>query len=520
MEVISCSEKLEKVRIYYKYLKKQLKKYSGESVKRGGIIETKLKLYEKLKKLINKCNNDQNIKINEDNIDRYYKYLQKKIEKLTNDTTVKTDKQPIENIKIVDSPNKSDGTFVDDNIQEGNEAKDDEESEIEIDEIGPTPQLNGRVLTIFDIETSPKNFNISPIKHNNDGLLSLNQKMGITNSKDGDEIFKTPTSKRILTSNPGKIELSYLNSSSKKLSFDEVGFTTPKHDRIKVVLETPNYLRSESITIKTVDKIIISDQWSDDDDENDYNYNSDEDSTHDTSIEDSKNDEDLNYEDVENLPDIDESAFEPSPIIKKCGRSVYDLHNDLISLKKNLSGLKEFMDEENADNSVEYNGLSNDQKKPITDNLEANEQEQHLNTKHDLDEIDNVFDPHMKLRKKMKTIKRSTRRAKLRTDNLDYKDEMEHLDIHALAFSNVNKNESKHRILFDNIDDDEINFIELEDDNYKSDEEYVRKDFATLEKELNINKNSKSKSKGKHPLSNNFVKLKINNKHRGKFRKR
>lgn len=537
-------DKFRLLRKYAHYLKTQLKSYSGKSVPKNSTIERKLAIYKKLRKLIHYV--DETLVKDEERsddpkakkqVDTYYKLLEHKIEKLQKQKP-KTDER--DNVKtLVEKVNVEKPKLIvqsdveDEETQKrgSNIASDEETGENDlVTEIGPTPQLNGRVLTIFDIMTSPEQFLVSPLKRGQPDV-DVQAQLGASTNQGDNEVFKTPSKP---ASQVGETQSqygsNYLASSSRKLNFEDLS-TTPVKDATNVnINETPRYLRTQSTSLKNIDEIIIGDEWSADE----LDEYSDEHNTENNAL----LMDDLADIDIEKLPDLDENIdhinVEPSPIIKKMGRSLFDLHKDLIGLRRNLTDLEEMVDDEDivgnrlvhevsadegeggnahgTENSDVYNPALKDDEIEDETLVEQNAKGISEATDEQEQEIESVFDPHYKLRKKMKTIKRSTKRAKLRTDKVSLKDDLEEIDIHALAFG---KRLSEH--LYEGLngaDGNALNGSEDDDDFAEKEEEYVRKDLKQLEKELNV---GKSKGKGRHPLSNNFVRLKIN---RGRFKRR
>lgn len=555
---LSIIEKYRLLKQYAHHLKTQLKSYSGEAVSKGGSIERKLRVYNKLRKLIhyiddaNKENKEKEFdSSSSEQVNTYYSILQHKIEKLyatgkensRDDLTVKTKVKIVEDNFASLSENKEVKNKIESQIESDNDVSDATE---DIREIGPTPQLNGRVLTLFDIQTSPEILSISPVKvRKNIGIaldINDNEKHGLDNEFDSG-VFLTP-SKPIKKRNSND----FLGSSSRKLKFDDMDTTPVKkletiNQSKRYINETPRYLRTQTVSLHNIDEIIIGDEWSDDSveyiDEIDpigkIKFKSLQKS-------DELSSDDENCNELDQLPDLTLASsvnIEPSPIIKKSiGRSLYDLHRDLAGLKRNLTDLQDLMGEDgdhydkNEQDSERHlidstiNDITEKDKTSVeivnsaengVDDLEDNKD----NT--DENEITNVFDPHYKLRNKMKTVKRSTRRSKLRTDKILRNDDLELMDIHALAFGNkeisstvgIKKDFEKDQVDFK---ENEDQYAEYEDDDEYEEEEYTRKDIEELQKGLDSNK-SNGKRKAKHPLSNNFVRLKIN-RNRGKFKRR
>ena len=541
---ISFSNKYRLLRKYAQYLKTQLKSYSGESVRKDSTIERKLVIYKKLRKLIHYVDessvkeegkNDDSKAVKQ--VDTYYELLEHKIEKLQKQKLETERRDEIKNLAkkvIIEKPKLIvESDFEDGEVQKvtSGSVSDEETDENElVIEIGPTPQLNGRVLTIFDIQTSPEQFLISPLKRGQP-KVDIHSQLGAAANEFDDEIFKTPSKPASQFGEPqSQYGSSYLASSSRKLKFDAVN-TTPVKSAINVnINETPRYLRTQSTSLKNIDEIIIGDEWSADElDE----YTDEENNEGNAVLMD-----DLADIDIEKLPDLDENIdhiyVEPSPIIKKMGRSLFDLHKDLIGLRRNLTDLEELVDdedivrnrivhempmEEEDEEGSNEGEIINDFSPALKEDENGDKTlvEQNANgtceaADEQEEEIESIFDPHYKLRKKMKTIKRSTKRAKLRTDRVSLKDELEEIDIHALAFGKRSSGHLDEGLT--GADGDASNGSGEDDDFAEKEEEYVRKDIKQLEKELNV---GKSKGKGRHPLSNNFVRLKIN---RGRFKRR
>lgn len=552
---LTVNEKYKLLKKYAHYLKTQLKSYSGEAVKKGSTIERKLLIYKKLRKLVHYV--DENPaefgEKTEDSkaagqVEAYYKLLEHKVQKLQNQKQQGQEsagkKEKIGSVvKLADHEmpkatvkggEENEGEIQ---IRTNNDISEGEEETDIVTEIGPTPQLNGRVLTIFDIQTSPEQFLVSPLKNR----LNYKQEnhIGAQNLHiENDDVFKTPSKPASqLEKQPNQLA-NYLDSSSRKLKFDDVNTTPVKREpgtSFENLNETPRYLRTQSRSLKNIDEIIIGDEWSADELDGDMDGNMGDDNV-------VLSDDEVDMEIVA-LPDLDENIdhinVEPSPIIKRMGRSLFDLHKDLIGLRRNLTDLEELVDDdEDIARSKIHNELTAKQTlepeketkhgeeiegKEVPPVNDENSDDNTLveattdNTSEVIDqqkeEIQTVFDPHYKLRKKVKTVKRSTKRAKLRTDRLDQKDELAEMDIHALAFG---KRPAENPDVGLNCEDEnpaaDVNGDE--DDFAEREEEYVRKDIKQLEKELNV---GKAKSKGKHPLSNNFVRLKIN---RGRFKRR
>lgn len=538
---------------YSRQLKTQLKTYSGTAVPRGSPVETKLAVYNKLRKLI-KRHDDLDSRKNpggeefgkqmEDQINRYYSMLKHKLDKLddskdTGKVEKKSVKRKEESVKYDDDHMKSE--TIDEKIRYSAEEEEEGEDYVQVSEIGPTPQLNGRVLTIFDIQTSPEKIETSPMKTNSNTAVNLGIKLSDIGNHldpplDGAEIFRTPSK-----SANGQQRFKDLESSSRRLDFN---VTPKKSNKGPDLMETPRYLRSQSTSLHHIDEIIIGDEWSDDSENGDTDSNENmENRMHSIDSSESKN----GVSTIHEKPVVFEKSVshesvndEPSPIIRRPGRSLFEIHKDFSKLKRNLTDLQKLIDDEEGSEmsrSVEIKedtdiGLVEDSemKMKMMMKIDTNEsnisQPENKLDNHADDQIDTdiqqIFDPHFKLRNKIKTIKRSTRRAKLKSEKLTFTDELDEIDIHALSRgkrkpeSDVGQEQVQPQNNYQNQN------VLLDDDEYKYGEEdeevYQRKNIQELEKELNVGGNLKNK--GKHPLSNNFVRLKINRGGHGRFKRR
>lgn len=521
MTTVTFQEKYNSLKKYSKHLKSQLKLHSGESVRKGSSIENKLRIYKKIRKLLSYLDDLENAQNDEKGVrrlDEYYTYLEHKCKKLEHSENIQKIANDEKESFLEASKSKEQNTIsLADPVPSTIESDTEYEELSEITEMGPTPQLNGRVLTIFDIQTSPEKFEMSPVKGKVDGSDSkLDLDLGITLDPhdNDDKIFKTPSK---ITST-----LSYasLDSTSRKLDF---GSITPVKNVSKAssistsgIYETPKYLRTQTLRLNNVDEIIIGDQWSENEDEDEEDDEAEEEKPLSSIM--LSDDETQNDAELKTLTDLDlRNNIEPSPIIKRSGRSLFELHKDMVGLKRNLTDLQELMKDDDIPIIKDETTNEAELIKTFIDieNHESDKDVEKGNDEPDDDEVTKVFDPHYKLRNKIKTIKRSTRRAKLRTEKLDTKDALDDLDIHALAFG-------KRKLEFDedqnqpNVNVDNGNNSGSSDE-FEEDEIYQRKDIEQLQKELNV---GKSKGKGKHPLSNNFVRLKINRGSRGRFKRR
>ncbi|ESW96591.1 hypothetical protein KL918_000549 [Ogataea parapolymorpha] len=267
-------------------------------------------------------------------------------------------------------------------------------------EIGPTPQLDGRVLGIFDIEIKESPTRQTPTKQANPVIEVASP-----------DKFKTPTK---------KVE--------RKLLFQE----TPRRERTALLQETPQYLRTESSTSSAMFYGNLTPEKK-----------------------------------SPQVMDVSPSkVVEPSPIIRRAGRrTLYELNNEIKELQRQQS----------------------------------QDGEEFIEEVHEELPEDEIKQEDVIIRKK--TAKRTTRRVKLRTlGPQDEQDMLESLDIHEEIRKLRQKSETK------TISEDEsVSESESEE------EEYVRKK-ATDE--------DKKSTTGKHPLSNNFVRMKIHRKTGGRFKRR
>ncbi|KAG7897691.1 hypothetical protein KL935_004872 [Ogataea polymorpha] len=267
-------------------------------------------------------------------------------------------------------------------------------------EIGPTPQLDGRVLGIFDIEIKESPARQTPTKQ-------ANPVMEVASPDN----FKTPTK---------KVE--------RKLLFQE----TPRRERTALLQETPQYLRTESNTSSAMFFGNLTPEKK-----------------------------------SPQVMDVSPSkVVEPSPIIRRAGRrTLYELNNEIKELQRQKS----------------------------------QDGEEIVEAVHEELPEDEIKQEDVIIRKK--TAKRTTRRVRLRTLGLqDEEDMLESLDIHE-EIKKLRQNSETKTIS----EDEDLSQPESEE------EEYVRKK-ATEE--------DKKSTSGKHPLSNNFVRMKIHRKTGGRFKRR
>ncbi len=403
---------------------------------------------------------------------------------------------------------KSDNDKQDDDIFVDNDEQ--------TDRIGPTPQLNGRVLGIFDIELkqlkdkNPLEQTPSKVKDQEITIISPCSSK-LTNNKAADNtkslsasMFETPKgevrTKDVLFKTPQQS----LASCRKKLNFSSN------------IEQTPQYLHHETETLSMLDYDGMLSDLSDFEDSSSDSESSSDDRTSGSpdigdddvivgggnTIDDDHNDHILkpvstskNDDFIPVLPPTPNvrKLVEPSPLIKRhYEKSLFTMNQELKSIKKNLEF---FADQEDLKPPVsESEGSLHDEKSGEN----AKPQKEH--------------DPIASYRKKIKTIKRTTRRSKLKTKGPnDVADELQGVDIHK-KLRELEENTRKRRMAALDMANGESNSVDVNDsDSQKEEEVYVRK---------MIRDPPNKKRRGINPLSNNFVRLKINNHRRGRFRGR
>ncbi|CAK9436269.1 uncharacterized protein LODBEIA_P08270 [Lodderomyces beijingensis] len=114
-------------------------------------------------------------------------------------------------------------------------------------ELGPTPQANGRILSIFDMKWTPPES--SPLKHkipdatleHSPSLLvdSMPELKGTT-EENGNHTFATPTKK------PKSINATPSNTAKRKLNFSDI--ETPRY--MKTSLSTPSFAKTTSNVVE------------------------------------------------------------------------------------------------------------------------------------------------------------------------------------------------------------------------------------------------------------------------------
>ncbi|QPG74696.1 hypothetical protein FOA43_002029 [Brettanomyces nanus] len=323
----------------------------------------------------------------------------------------------------------------------------------EIDELGPTPQLNGRVLGIFDIQLRQQQSPVDDSPTKKVTVMSPKAESGISSS------FKTPTK----IEKPSMFRTP-INSCRKRLQFEA------KMD------ETPQYLRevAQKVSILDYDGILsdlsdFSDVESDSDLSDDSNVNS------------------MKYDSSENphVSPATQRLIEPSPIIRKhYKKSLYAMNEELKGLKNSLEKWRE----ESIQEDSGFGGELEPKKEEI------------------LEEVVVPVDRIAKYRNKVKTIKRTTRRVKMKTQGPEnVEDELEGEDLQQKMKELANAGNRVKEKEVEQEDNDEKD----EDEENTPQEVYVRKRIRTPPKKRKVN-----------PLSTNFVRLKINQHHGGWKRRR
>lgn len=334
-----------------KRLKGVLKAHSGEKAASGSDLDRDLRVYTKIKKLSDriKAGKDETQRINE-----YY-------------------------LKLIPQKSSKKVKGAGEDIKEERESKEPEDVEEDIQDIviGPTPQLQGRIVDLLSIEVSPE------VK------VEIDDDKGTTAAQE-----------------------------------------TPSKSIQPEIMETPACFKKR-----------------------------------------------LQFDDSR------EFSFDPSPIFKGNGRSIFALNKEVKSLKRNLSQLLEDERLEVSETSQEIDDAKLDGDVGGEGNNEAKPEDTDLNA----------------YKIKHKTIKRSTRRVKMKTQKDINEDDMfEEKQLHAFVAHNSASD-----------------VVSEESEDISSEEEtYERMDFSHIQP---------TKSTGKHPLSNNFVRMKIHKKgprNGGRFRRR
>ncbi|ODV83754.1 hypothetical protein CANARDRAFT_177455 [[Candida] arabinofermentans NRRL YB-2248] len=493
---------IEKLSNYLNSLKSKIKawehsfmpdKPTQSDIKSNNNVAKMYKNYQKYKKIMN------DLKVGKLSLSNWkdLKHSQKKNDKLKSSSD-NAEKKPTKHKKSKDKKVKvQTHEFVqEDQYEDEDEDEDQDDSD---KEIGPTPQLHGRVLGVFDIELKPTPQSTpvkkNPLIDNNIEFVSPLKATPRINRKLNDVEFITPSK---------KVE--------RKLLFGGAGVNieTPKKQQQHKVDETPGYMKvnlsrthSSAILLKL--------------NNNDDNNNNDNDTDTDTD-----NDE-IQVENESIMTPLKSPTkslgtsplkIEPSPILRRnLGKSLFQINNELSTLKKNLKFFEsETNDDDDDDDEVKSSG-----DEAIESPLEVVD---------DIDgdvKIDNkLYDPTKEKidtsKKRSKTMKRTTKRVKLKTVELSTNDdEFDNINIHD-KIKEMDESYSKHMaqieknrddlVIIDNGSDNDDQLDRLtDDDDDDSNEVYKRR-------EHDLTKDSKKTTKG-HPLSNNFVKYKIHKRKGG-----
>ncbi|ODV94091.1 hypothetical protein PACTADRAFT_4046 [Pachysolen tannophilus NRRL Y-2460] len=439
-------------------------------------------------------------------------------------------------------------------------------SPFKIKELGPTPQLNGRVLSIFDIPlNSPV---VTPVKRQK-GTMSPSKiledqeefQQGSVNSSSDDEadiqklinkenraktepepIFKTPMKKRQ--------QIEFIKTPIK--------YSNSKSPLKKKFMETPLYLRKD---VGHVDGNVTTDFWKSSPNSKDLkNHHI---TLSKTPSPNSNSNSNLNLNSNSDLKrksnvssnnsvllDVGSSPiFSPQSRFSK-RKSLYEMINELDQIQTEITNIDDVEDEDIKKLIMRENELlirkKNDAKMAENDDewnilveqeAAAGKQDEMnaKNTEESSNAIQNSKqDETLHVHKKAKTQKRQTRRVKLhsRTGIIanqqkdDYAEvniherlkEMRQDDIDQMTADAEDIEDEKDLDVLNNLEDDlssgsssYTSSSSSSEDDEKDDEEVVLRSKA---KDIN-----EKKEKFK-PLNTNFVRMKIHYKNRGKFRKR
>ncbi|VEU22308.1 DEKNAAC103343 [Brettanomyces naardenensis] len=338
-------------------------------------------------------------------------------------------------------------------------ASDDSYDDAAINGLGPTPQLDGRVLGIFDIQLRLQKSPDSDPSPSKRRVSSPRKEPPVTTANSNFPAsmdFKTPTKIRI---DPQfKTPQQGIGSARKRLQFAE---------------QTPQYLRdvTEKVSILDYDGILsdLSDLSGIESESDEYS---------DDSVVEKVEDDTGSIFTSPATPNT-QKLIEPSPIIRRhYEKSLYTISQELKGLQKNLELLRE--------ESGEAEVVENDVVEEIKEDVKPD------------------YDPIAKYRKKVKTVKRTTRRVKMKTMGPeDVDDELAGVDLQKRMKLLGNENEGVKR------KEEEVDVHEEEEEE-EEEEVYERK----------MIRSPPSKKKKRNPLATNFVRLKINQHHGGRFRKR
>ncbi|GMM28751.1 hypothetical protein DAMA08_014670 [Martiniozyma asiatica (nom. inval.)] len=408
---------LEQLKRFCKSLKSELKRHSGKKIDKNTPLYEKLYIYNKVKALLSEPTADPA---------KLKKYYVKYVSGSTSDGDALSadknnesakEKTELDKGKIAQAENIFNGegkAEEDANEDADDDADADADADAEVTEIAPTPQLEGRVLSLFSIATPQS-------------------------------LFKHP-------------KISPAKSLLKDTSLVEL---------------KPTVLISESPIKSTVRELCIS----------------------------------------------------PSPLFK--GRNLAGLKRELEGLKKNLNILISAADQDaSAENCFEYDHPIDNETDGfktlsslmgLNDNVDSETAVQKDTDTAAVEGDDPATNEEVKVQAlsdtsggvansgrvyKAKTVKRTTRRVRMKTEkHIEVNNQFEDVNIHGLATEEAAESDSS-------LHDDDVQ----EHTEDASEDEYERMDLQKLKEQ--------PKSKSKHPLSNNFVKMKIHYKNKGRFKKR
>ncbi|OWB83903.1 hypothetical protein B5S33_g2539 [[Candida] boidinii] len=435
------------------------------------------------------------------------------------------------------------------NTEDGDEARD--LSDLP-DDLGPTPQLQGRVMGIFDINisTTPDKKKIimsTPTKLKKEESITPKKLIiSPSNVKNPGSSFKTPTTSRVERKllftdlvTPTSRTSEHAVSRNIQQSLQNTIITPRRKELPPSISETPLYLRQQSESHLQVELEAMK--------SNEYSPDS---SSSDTSISPIKNTvkfmsqpaiksklmttpiKTKSYDDSLIMSMSPSRLSEPSPFFKKVrSKSIFELQNDLIKMNNEQENWMDYEDEE-IRKLIELEKKTNTVGKDPEENPGENKNDNNeLTAKQILQDEESIkltidveddingepFNKTVdesksklleKLRKKSKTQKRTTRRVKMKTQALDENDTLKDMDVHQHIEELIQEN------LEELIDSDtEIDDLKTNLRTGAEGDEVFDKYFAERKRKLEDENNNPKKSKkatGAHPLSNNFVRLNIN----------
>ncbi|CDK29586.1 unnamed protein product [Kuraishia capsulata CBS 1993] len=319
--------------------------------------------------------------------------------------------------------------------------QEEEEETLVITELGPTPQLGGRILGLFDLK-----------------LLEKEPQIPETPTKKQDATFKTPTKK------------------AKLLTFGDMTPSTarvlqePNGSPSKEVMDTPIYLRRESRQVEPI------------------HFGSS------PTLAPTSDPTQLTPTKWAKAQLISPTKIiEPSPVLKSRNKSIFQMGHEIEELKRQRENMHESdIEDEDIRLLIQSENLALSQEK--INETRGNDED---TTKDEADQT--TAEPEPVYRKKARTQKRSTRRVRIKTMPMDMEDDLATVDIH----KKLGKIEQDA-----NPDTDESEEVSSEEDESEY-EEAKKTKWAKLDAQ-----------KRNAFVSNNFVRLKINKKNRGKFFKR